>query len=58
MADVPAFRDGQATPFYFGYEQSLLVGYVEKAGTPEGRSKALADVFWVLLNGSEFALNH
>ena len=39
-------------------ESALLVGYVEKAGTPEGRSKALADVFWAILNGPEFKHNH
>jgi Protein of unknown function (DUF1549)/Protein of unknown function (DUF1553) len=39
-------------------ESALLVGYIEKAGTPEGRSKALADVFWAILNGPEFKHNH
>ena len=39
-------------------ESALLVGYVEKASTPEGRSKALADVFWAILNGPEFKHNH
>jgi Protein of unknown function (DUF1553) len=39
-------------------ESSLLVAYIEKAGTPEGRTKALADVFWAILNGPEFKHNH
>ena len=39
-------------------ESALLVGYIEKATTPEGRSKALADVFWAILNGPEFKHNH
>ena len=39
-------------------EISLLVGYIDKAGTPEGRSDALADVFWAILNGPEFKHNH
>jgi hypothetical protein len=39
-------------------ESALLVSYIEKATTPEGRSKALADVFWAILNGPEFKHNH
>jgi len=39
-------------------ESALLVGYIEKAATPEGRSKALGDVFWAILNGPEFKHNH
>jgi hypothetical protein len=39
-------------------EASRLTAYVA-AGGPSGSSKkALADVFWVLLNSSEFILNH
>jgi hypothetical protein len=39
-------------------ELERLVPYVE-AGGPTGDSrKALADIFWALLNSSEFALNH
>lgn len=39
-------------------ESTRFVRYVEKGG-PEGDSKkALADVFWVLLNSPEFILNH
>lgn len=36
-------------------ESGRLVRYVEKGGDP---NQALADVFWALLNSSEFILNH
>src|SRR5262249_5833523 len=39
-------------------EASRFVRYVEKGGPSGDRNKALADVFWVLLNSSEFFLNH
>jgi Protein of unknown function (DUF1553)/Protein of unknown function (DUF1549) len=39
-------------------ELERLVKYVEKGGPSGDKDKALADVFWVLLNGSEFILNH
>jgi hypothetical protein len=39
-------------------ESTMLVAYVEEAKTPEGRVKALADVFWAILNGPEFKHNH
>ena len=32
--------------------------YVEKGGPAGDPKKALADVFWVLLNSPEFMLNH
>jgi hypothetical protein len=39
-------------------ESARLVKYVDRGG-PSGDSKqALADVFWALLNGSEFLFNH
>ena len=38
-------------------ESALMVGYIEKAA-PDDRSKALADVFWAILNGPEFKHNH
>ncbi|HEV3203668.1 MAG TPA: DUF1549 and DUF1553 domain-containing protein [Gemmataceae bacterium] len=41
-----------------GEERTRLLSYVGKGG-PSGNSKqALADVFWALLNSSEFFLNH
>lgn len=39
-------------------ERSLLVRYVDRGTSALDRSKALADVFWALLNGPEFHLNH
>jgi hypothetical protein len=35
-----------------------LAGYVDKGGADGDPRKALADVFWALLNGSEFNTNH
>ena len=39
-------------------ELSVLVPYVEGGGPAKDASQALADVFWALLNGPEFKLNH
>jgi hypothetical protein len=39
-------------------EESRLVRYVDKGGPSGDKQKALADVFWALLNSSEFILNH
>jgi hypothetical protein len=39
-------------------EESRLVRYVDKGGPSGDSKKALADVFWTLLNSSEFILNH
>ena len=39
-------------------ELSLLVRYVDRREGADDRAKALADVFWALLNGPEFHLNH
>ncbi|MDR3636698.1 MAG: DUF1549 and DUF1553 domain-containing protein [Isosphaeraceae bacterium] len=39
-------------------ELSLLVRYVETRKGPDDRAKALADIFWAVLNGPEFHLNH
>jgi hypothetical protein len=39
-------------------EASRLVRYVESGGPSKDTAKALADVFWALLNSSEFILNH
>jgi hypothetical protein len=39
-------------------EASRLVPYVTAGGPSRNSKKALADVFWVLLNSSEFILNH
>ncbi len=40
------------------HEVSRLVPYVARGGPSGDRRKALADVFWALLNSSEFFLNH
>ncbi len=39
-------------------EVKRLVPYVDKGGPSGNSRKALADVFWALLNSSEFLLNH
>jgi hypothetical protein len=39
-------------------EAERLVKYVEKGGPSGDQNKALADVFWTLLNSSEFMFNH
>jgi hypothetical protein len=39
-------------------ESERFVKFVDKGGTGNDSKKALADVFWVLLNSPEFLLNH
>ncbi len=39
-------------------EAERMVAYVQKGGPSGDEHKALADVFWVLLNSSEFIFNH
>jgi hypothetical protein len=39
-------------------ERDRLVAYVEAGGPRRDRDRALADVFWALLNSSEFGVNH
>jgi len=39
-------------------EEAKFLRYVEAGGPSNDRRKALADVFWVLLNSAEFSLNH
>jgi Protein of unknown function (DUF1549)/Protein of unknown function (DUF1553) len=39
-------------------EREKLVPYVERGGPSGNPSKALADVFWALLNSPEFRFNH
>jgi hypothetical protein len=39
-------------------ELETLVAYVEKGGPAGDKSKALADVFWALINSPEFRFNH
>lgn len=39
-------------------EMAQMVEYVDGGGADHDPKKALADVFWALLNSAEFALNH
>ena len=39
-------------------EAERFIKYIEKGGPSKDSKKALADVFWVLLNSPEFILNH
>lgn len=39
-------------------ERERFGSYVERGGPTGDRAKALADVFWVLLNSTEFLFNH
>jgi hypothetical protein len=39
-------------------ETAKFVRYVEKGGVTGSEKKALADVFWALLNSTEFKFNH
>ena len=39
-------------------ERDRLVDYVEGGGPRKDAKHALADVFWALLNSSEFGVNH
>src|SRR5262249_2990288 len=39
-------------------EAEKLASYVDRGGSVGDQKKAVADVFWALLNSSEFILNH
>jgi hypothetical protein len=39
-------------------ELDRLVPFVDRRKTAEDRAKAVADIFWAILNGPEFHLNH
>ena len=39
-------------------EAEHFAKYVEDGGAAKDKKKALGDVFWALLNSSEFMLNH
>ncbi len=39
-------------------EAAQMLEYVNAAGTDEARKQAIADVFWALLNSTEFVLIH
>ena len=40
------------------HEREQFASYVERGGPSGDKKKALADVFWVLLNSTEFLFNH
>jgi len=68
VIDAPFLTDEQRleTLFLAAYtrlpttgEQQKYLSLIDRAGTkPADRAQALADVFWVLLNSPEFAVNH
>ncbi len=39
-------------------EMAVLVPFVARRKTEEDQAKALADIFWAILNGPEFHMNH
>ena len=39
-------------------ERDRLVKYVDQGGSTGNPKQALTDVFWALLNSTEFAVNH
>jgi hypothetical protein len=39
-------------------ERSLAIDYIDRRKTEADRARALSDVFWALLNGPEFRINH
>ena len=39
-------------------EKEKFTSYVDRGGPSGDKNKALADVFWVLLNSTEFLFNH
>jgi hypothetical protein len=67
IIDFPAFTTGdRIEKLYLAalsrkprpQELERLVKYVDKGGANNNPKAALADVFWALLNSSEFILNH
>jgi len=39
-------------------EQERLTKYIDSGGPSKNSKQALADLFWALLNSSEFLFNH
>lgn len=67
VADAPFLNNGQKIETLFlaalsrlptDRERERLTAYVESGGPAQEPHKALEDVFWSLLNSSEFLLNH
>ena len=67
VADAPFLDDkGRLETLYLATlsrtprpeELRRLLTYLERGASADERRKALADVFWTLLNSNEFLLNH
>ncbi len=67
LLDAPFFTDAQRIETLYlatlsrkpkAAEAERLMKYVQQGGPTGDRKKALADVFWALLNSGEFILNH
>jgi hypothetical protein len=67
ILDYPGFDDSRRVEALFlatlnrrprPEELERFVKYVEAEGADKESSRAVSDVFWTLLNSSEFSLNH
>ena len=67
MSDVPGWDTKQRVTNLFltafarnptPEELEKFTSYVDRGGATGNKKKALADVFWVLLNSPEFLFNH
>jgi hypothetical protein len=67
IADFPLMADDEKLETLFlaalsrrptAAEKEQLGAYISSGGTSQNSQEAMADVFWVLLNSSEFLLNH
>lgn len=67
VVDYPGFTDTERIDVLFlatvnrrprPEERERFLKHVESGGTEDSTRKALSDVFWILLNSSEFSLNH
>lgn len=57
-AKIEALFLASLSRFPTSEESSRFGSYAQRGGTENNSKKALADVFWALLNSSEFVLNH
>jgi hypothetical protein len=67
VADAPFLDTGEKVDALFlaaltrkptAEERDKFATYVDRGGASKDKGKALADVFWVLLNSTEFLFNH
>jgi hypothetical protein len=67
IADFPLMADDEKLETLFlaalsrrptAAEKEQFGAYISSGGTSQNSQEAMADVFWVLLNSSEFLLNH